>query len=938
LQNGINKKIVLFIVAILALSTAASAILITPVSAAHNPVYQYTTYAKIQAFPDPIGVGQSALVYVFLANAPPSGSAISNTYRFHNYDVVITDPNGQNQTFHWDTCVDTTGAQFFRFTPDIVGTYTLTFYYRGQTQHYPADISSTASEGDVYLPSTATQKLTVTQDPAKTYPDSYPLPTEYWTRPIFGENQYWFTISSNWYGAGSPVKSDVSGSSTVTQVSTAGSMQQRYPGDAIGSLTSHVMWTKAIQEGGVVGDDRFEVAGDTYFEGSAYNNRVQNPIIMYGRLFYREPFSYGSTSFGTGSGESICVDLRTGNEIWRRTDLPTFAFGWTFDVQSPNQHGVFPAFLCTSNFANIFDMWTGKPVFNVSSVPSSGALGTTQGPVGEVIKYFMVNNGTTAAPSWYLCSWNTSKLFTGTGFASGTGLSPAPDLQTPATVVNWTTTQIVNGVSQTVITQTTSQFVNGSRGVRYDWLNPTTQNQSISWRDTQPSNFSPTSLSVHYGDMILCRNGTYASITGVTQNTSSGSGLVLANWTYFAINLNPDKGAVGSVLWWNTISSPVDKTITYGGADPTARVFIEVCKETSNMIGYSMDTGQKLWETNTVNDIDQQAIAPLDYFGNPSYPYVATNLAYGKIYSLSYGGILFCYDLETGQRLWTNGNGHVAGNDTDTGTSVPGYFPAFVNAIGNDVIYCVATQHTTITPLSKGQQAYAVNATSGLEIWRISDYTGEFTSESYAMADGYNIFLNGLDNRIYCVGKGPTTMTVDAPNLAATSGQAVVISGSVLDISAGAKEAEQSARFPNGIPCAVDAIMGDWMGYVFQQKPLPSNFMGVTVDISVFDSNGNYRSIGTTTTDAKGNYQIVWTPDISGTYNVVASFAGTNSYWPASSTAAFTVSEPEATVAPTPTQSPSMSDLYFVPAIAGLFVFVAIIGVVIILLVLKKRP
>jgi hypothetical protein len=43
------------------------------------------------------------------------------------------------------------------------------------------------------------------------------------------------------------------------------------------------------------------------------------------------------------------------------------------------------------------------------------------------------------------------------------------------------------------------------------------------------------------------------------------------------------------------------------------------------------------------------------------------------------------------------------------------------------------------------------------------------------------------------------------------------------------------------------------------------------------------------------------------------------------------------TTAPTPTAAPSMADQYFIPAIAGLFVFVAIIGVIIIL-VLRKRP
>jgi hypothetical protein len=305
--------------------------LLIPNANAHSPPYEITTYAKIEVVPNPIGVGQSALCYAYLANAPLPSSAITNTFRNHNYTVTVTDPDGKVQTFHWDTVEDTTAVQFFRFTPTIVGQYNLSFTYGGAKLNSTYfDTTSAVAVGDIYLPSTATHTLTVQQDPIATPPDSYPLPTEYWTRPIYGENQYWWSISSNWFGAGTPVLSDVS-SMTISQVPTGGSFVQRYPGDAIGSLTSHVIWTKPLQEGGVVGGNGLGVQGDTYFEGSAYNNRYTNPIIMYGRIFYREPISFT----GTGSGDSICLDLRTGQEIWRRTDLPTIAFGFTFNVQSP---------------------------------------------------------------------------------------------------------------------------------------------------------------------------------------------------------------------------------------------------------------------------------------------------------------------------------------------------------------------------------------------------------------------------------------------------------------------------------------------------------------------------------------------------------------------------------------------------------------------------
>jgi hypothetical protein len=124
------------------------------------------------------------------------------------------------------------------------------------------------------------------------------------------------------------------------------------------------------------------------------------------------------------------------------------------------------------------------------------------------------------------------------------------------------------------------------------------------------------------------------------------------------------------------------------------------------------------------------------------------------------------------------------------------------------------------------------------------------------------------------------------------------------------------------------------MGYVYQQKPFPSNCTGVPVTIDVLDSNGNYRTIGTATSDASGVFSFEWTPDIPGKFTVIASFEGTNGYWPSYAEAAFTVMEaPEATPPPTPPPA-SMTDTY----VAG-FGIAIIIAIVIgfALLLLKKR-
>jgi hypothetical protein len=127
------------------------------------------------------------------------------------------------------------------------------------------------------------------------------------------------------------------------------------------------------------------------------------------------------------------------------------------------------------------------------------------------------------------------------------------------------------------------------------------------------------------------------------------------------------------------------------------------------------------------------------------------------------------------------------------------------------------------------------------------------------------------------------------------------------------------------------------MAYVYMQQPKPTNATGVPVTLSVVDANGNYRTIGTTTSTTEGYYTYTWTPDISGTYFVYASYGGSESYWPSTAVSSFVVDNPaQATNAPTP-QPVSVADQYFLPGIAAVIVVIIIVGALIILLQ-RKRP
>jgi hypothetical protein len=126
------------------------------------------------------------------------------------------------------------------------------------------------------------------------------------------------------------------------------------------------------------------------------------------------------------------------------------------------------------------------------------------------------------------------------------------------------------------------------------------------------------------------------------------------------------------------------------------------------------------------------------------------------------------------------------------------------------------------------------------------------------------------------------------------------------------------------------------MEYVYMQQERPTNATGVNVELYVLDANGNYRMIGTATSDTNGFYSYTWTPDITGQYTVYAVFGGTNSYYGSQATAAFAVDEAAATQTPQPTAAPSMADLYFLPATIGIVIAIIVVGAVLALLVTKK--
>ncbi len=960
MQNVKNRIAAISIAIFMMISIGASAsTTLMQTASAHSPPWTIKTQAYVNTVPSTVGLGQSVFIVMWAYMKMPT-SAINNNVRMQNYMLNITLPDGTLKTLGPYT-PDPTETTYIQYVPPEVGNYTLVFYYPTTVYYWnnttPAlgggpggSADELAWLNDVFLGSvSAPITFTVQQGLVASLPDSYPFPTQYWNYPIEAQNTYWYTISSNWLGIGSP-QLGTTGQGTVTSSSNI-------QPDGTGPNSAHVLWTKSIQAGGLVGGTNVGVLGNQFYTGQSYNQRFSNPIIMEGVLFYQEPaFASGSSNTEGGIGDTVAVNLRTGQEIWRKSGIPALSFGMTYDFETANQEGVlYNGILFTANFAQAYDPRTGNAMFNVSNVPSTTAFTPLPGvsstalftfvtvptasqvlePDGSIVTYYVANLGNATKQNWYLSQWNSSNLWTAPSYypalSSGENgnvpITPAMPKTTPPTGQAWNW----NGTGWQLV----SSALAISTQPTYDW--------NVSMPFLTNNGQVTEVLRANSGDMLLGINGTidvsnpgYIMWGGWTNGTANP-------YTIWAVNLNASRGVVGSLLWMQTYTAPSGfqntpvliwpETINY-----QTRVFTMYDTYDMTIYGYSVDNGQQLW-----GPITSFASQPFNVFsGSVSTENAGSHrTAYGSLYMSGYGGVVYAYNDSTGALEWSYGNGG-EGNTTQGGYGEPwGYFPIFIAAIADGKLYTFNNEHSPTTPLYKGPEVRCLNATTGQEIWTLMSWDdgGQFVANGGAVADGEWVYDNVYNMQITAVGQGPSATTVTAPNNAATVGVPLTIRGTVMDISAGTQQEQPKANFPNGVPAVSDASQGLWMPYVYMQKPMPTNATGVPVTISVLDSNGNFRQIGTATSDLSGMFTLSWAPDIPGNYTVYASFAGSNSYWPSSAETSFVATA--ALTAPTPTVA-TQSNLatttdimtYIVVGVVAIIIAIAIATV----LILRKHP
>ena len=630
--------------------------------------------------------------------------------------------------------------------------------------------------------------------------------------------------------------------------------------------TAHVLWAKQLTTGGLTGGywgDGVPASSET---GDAYEGKFPNAVIMNGILYYTRTDTRSEMAPAI-----IGIDLHTGEEVLFM-NTTSLSFGQILYFNSYNYDGVYTYLVSiVGSTYNFYDPFTGNFQFNFTNVPSGTRV---FGPSGEILIYQL-----NYANRW-MALWNS----TAAGHSHLGAMGPAYG--------SWGNS--VHG--RTIV-------ANVSR--------------AYSWNVTIPAGLTVT-VSPISGPSVKVYNS--ERIVGL-----------FFNWTQvrcWALNLKP--GQEGQLLFnkvWNAPSEWLagSNTLHYVGATNNVEngVIAVWNKELRKHYGFSVETGDYMWETDSEHWLDAYG------WGNAEHTWY---FAYGKLYSVGVGGILYAYDDQTGDIVWT-----YELNDPYDEPVTGNNWWGWISLISDGKVYVGHLEHSAEQPLPRGAPFVCLNATTGDVIWRVN---GMFRQTRWGgnavIGDSIIATMDTYDQRVYAIGKGPSATTVTASPEISVHGSKILVKGMVTDISPGTKDAGLTMRFPNGVPAVADESMSDWMLYVYKQFECPANVTGVEVVVEVLDPNNNYYEVARATSDGTGFYHCTFDPPVPGEYTIIASFKGSKAYWGSyAQTAIYVEDAPQPTPEPTPTPA-SVADIYFLPVSISMIIAIVIVLILLILLLRKK--
>jgi hypothetical protein len=373
-----KSKIAVVLVTVLALS------MILQVSQINAQVTNVPVYLYVSAAPNPVGVGQPVYISCFFTKPLPRGI-------YHGLSVSVKKDGAVVK--QWDNIeTDTTGGKGgLEFDPEETGEYTVQAVYPGE------DYSSS-----VHLEAITSPEVTfVVQEQQIPGFSTPPLPTEYWSRPIYATNYLWGQdLGGNWWGLGRPSFMQTGG------YDVSGNNFNPY---CEAPNSAHIMWTKPFSFGGQVGGPIPSDQESQYTSTSILYSQFE-PIIMNGIMFY----DWFPNNPNVRPGR-IATDIRTGEIVWTQESKgDRLAFGSVMKFHSIQEYGS-QAYLWAlgGTTLRVYDPLSGTPICNVTSVSSSVASmfgGMTGGLINEqgAVLIHWASGGN-------LYMWNSTKCLTSGG-------------------------------------------------------------------------------------------------------------------------------------------------------------------------------------------------------------------------------------------------------------------------------------------------------------------------------------------------------------------------------------------------------------------------------------------------------------------------------------------------------------------------------------------
>ena len=927
-----TTKIVISIILMIAMVTSCFSAFPLMVKAQVTPinVYSYAYVGSSVGDGGTVGLGQPMQLVCWTKDLPPdigetNGIIASPNGRagWYGWVINVTKPNGTTESITLPYS-DPVGADYISYTPDQVGTYTIISIFPDTTKN---TVNSTGQITAIRRYSAAVSvpsQFIVTAEPTPLWPEA-PLPDDYWTLPVNAMSRSWLPL----------IAARLQGAANVWPLGASGGTVPNYSYSS-GPTAPHILWSTPFSIGGLM-DTR---TGSVSYETTHYQGTSFSPgIILDGKLY----FSPRQTNEGNGGMQIL--DLFTGNTLYINYSAPTYAMASIYNYISPNQMGGF-AYLwktsgvtlpeiinvaqavqtqgnmsviqkgnpitinrtaTTNSFGTVWEMddgWTRQPISYIANVSTAGTQVYTED--GSICYYNIVNKGNITNPSWYCSIWNSSA-----------GTMPASQLGTG--LWQWRPAGGNFGGASSYFSATLS-YNNVHNGELFY-----SANFSI------PNVIAPLNSALNEtGTIRAIRQDNYMIVGTKGWNTNAYD----QKGYMWCISLAPNSSR-GTLLWSSSYNPPyadVTKNITTtqtfsGGLDldgvyPEDNVITWHDVQTLQRWVYDLPTGELLWTSPLQSN--------WDYYSMGSAVVDHKLLCYG-----SYSGQFIAYDIRTGEKLWSY-------NATNIGNESPyGYYPMSPGAYAaNNVVYTYGSEHHLIQPLQRGPMLRCINITNGELLFAMDTH-----GSGMAVADGILIAASAYDNMIYAYGMGPTATKVSAPQTSVTLGQSLMITGSVTDQTPSGRHDTNSVienlntpgtPILKDTPAISDKDMPAWMAYKYMQQGKPADAKGVTVSIDTVDPNGNFFHIDDVTNDITGNFGLKYTPEVPGTYQIIATFHGSNSYYPSSSITYLTVSEAPATTAP-PTPIPATaSDMYFLPVSAGLFVLIIVVAALLALLIRKK--